>query len=194
MKAQNYAMIINAQQNLKTAQAAQQAADEAAESDTSVNDFKFVINDYPQQVRWKLTHRDTIAEINDFTGAYLGVLCCANFISNSGRVISKQRLSRIYLSPPPEVTITHHYSIAITILSLCDAGAAVTTRGSYYPPGKEAGADKLHLLVEAPDQMALTKAKGEIKRIVGASLLRITGAVLAAHVALGMLCAGHVVN
>eukprot|EP01043_Picozoa_sp_COSAG02_P019720 COSAG02_NODE_959_length_15647_cov_74.362748_6_plen_94_part_00 len=72
MKAQNYAMIINAQQNLKTAQAAQQAADEAAESDTSVNDFKFVINDYPQQVRWKLTHRDTITEINDFTGAHCG--------------------------------------------------------------------------------------------------------------------------
>ena len=70
MKAQNYAMIINAQQNLKTAQAAQQAADEAAKSDTAVNDFKFVINDYPQQVRWKLTHRDTITEINDFTGAY----------------------------------------------------------------------------------------------------------------------------
>jgi ATP-dependent RNA helicase DDX46/PRP5 len=50
-----------------------------------------------------------------------------------------------------------------------DTGAAITTRGSFYPPGKEAGADKLHLLVEAPDQMALTKAKGEIKRIVGAS-------------------------
>lgn len=56
-------------------------------------------------------------------------------------------------------------------LVLCNAGAAVTTRGSYYPPGKEAGSDKLHLLVEAPDQMALTKAKGEIKRIVGASQL-----------------------
>lgn len=73
-------MIINAQQNLKTAQAAQQAADEAAESDTAVNDFKFVINDYPQQVRWKLTHRDTITEINDFTGAYHGVLCCEFYL------------------------------------------------------------------------------------------------------------------
>ena len=59
----------------------------------------------------------------------------------------------------------------IVYLLLYNAGAAVTTRGSYYPPGKEAGADKLHLLVEAPDQMALTKAKGEIKRIVGASHL-----------------------
>lgn len=53
--------------------------------------------------------------------------------------------------------------------TVCLPGAAVTTRGSYYPPGKEAGSDKLHLLVEAPDQMALTKAKGEIKRIVGKS-------------------------
>ena len=57
----------------------------------------------------------------------------------------------------------------LTPYCVCATGAAVTTRGSYYPPGKEAGSDKLHLLVEAPDQMALTKAKGEIKRIVGAS-------------------------
>ena len=76
-------MIINAQQNLKTAQAAQQAAAEAAENDTSVNDFKFVINDYPQQVRWKLTHRDTIAEINDFTGTCLVSLCCLLRMDNS---------------------------------------------------------------------------------------------------------------
>ena len=58
----------------------------------------------------------------------------------------------------------------LTPYCVCATGAAVTTRGSYYPPGKEAGSDKLHLLVEAPDQMALTKAKGEIKRIVGAFL------------------------
>jgi hypothetical protein len=51
MKAQNYAMIINAQQNLKTAQQAEAAAAEAAAGQESVNDFKFVINDYPQQVR-----------------------------------------------------------------------------------------------------------------------------------------------
>lgn len=86
MKAQNYAMIINAQQNLKTAQAAQQAADDAAENDISVNDFKFVINDYPQQVRWKLTHRDTITEINDFTGTYppCTVTCCTTHLPYSG--------------------------------------------------------------------------------------------------------------
>ena len=53
--------------------------------DEAVNDFKFIINDFPQQVRWKLTHRDTITEINEFTGLHLMMMISAlkmmNFVS-----------------------------------------------------------------------------------------------------------------
>ena len=27
------------------------------------------INDFPQQARWKVTHKDTLAQISEFTGA-----------------------------------------------------------------------------------------------------------------------------
>ena len=48
------------------------AADEVAQKNSQAseaNEWRFDINDFPQQVRWKLTHRDTMAQINDFTGA-----------------------------------------------------------------------------------------------------------------------------
>ena len=41
-------MIINAQQALKAAQA--QAAAEGETEEEAANDFKFIINDFPQQV------------------------------------------------------------------------------------------------------------------------------------------------
>eukprot|EP01047_Picozoa_sp_COSAG01_P009993 COSAG01_NODE_418_length_17279_cov_69.506228_9_plen_71_part_00 len=40
-------------------------------------------------------------------------------------------------------------------------------------PGSTSSADKLHLWVEAPSQMELTKAKGEIKRIVDDIMLHL---------------------
>jgi ATP-dependent RNA helicase DDX46/PRP5 len=67
LKAQNYALIINGQQNLGRAQEAAKVAREFQKEEG--NEWRFEINDFPQQVRWKLTHRETMQQINDFTGA-----------------------------------------------------------------------------------------------------------------------------
>ncbi|KAI9596059.1 P-loop containing nucleoside triphosphate hydrolase protein [Syncephalis fuscata] len=62
------------------------------------------------------------------------------------RVTSKEEISRL----------TEH------------TGAAITTRGSFYETGKTPaeGDRKLHLLVEAETEMALERAKTEIKRVL----------------------------
>ena len=72
------------------------------------------INDYPQQARWKVTHKDALHAITEFTGA------------------------------------------------------AVTTRGSFVPPGKNPmpGERKLYLYIEGPDVTSVRQAKDEIKRIL----------------------------
>jgi hypothetical protein len=53
-------------------------------------------------------------------------------------------------------------------------GAAITTCGRFYPPGSTPRAgtdhparlDKLHLLVQAPDEVSLANAEGGLERIV----------------------------
>lgn len=76
------------------------------------------INDFPQHARWKVTHKESIRQICDFTGA------------------------------------------------------AITTRGKFYPPGKNPppGANfhnkKLHLLIEGKTEQAVREAKAELKKIL----------------------------
>lgn len=72
------------------------------------------INDYPQQARWKVTHKDALHAITEWTGA------------------------------------------------------AITTRGSYVPPGRNPtpGERKLYLFIEGPDATSVRRAKAEIKRIL----------------------------
>jgi ATP-dependent RNA helicase DDX46/PRP5 len=72
------------------------------------------INDYPQQARWKVTHKDALNAITEFTGA------------------------------------------------------AVTTRGSFVPPGRNPppGERKLYLFIEGQDVTSVRQAKDEIKRIL----------------------------
>jgi len=72
------------------------------------------INDYPQQARWKVTHKDALSAITEFTGA------------------------------------------------------AITTRGSYVPPGRPPapGERKLYLYIEGGDATTVRQAKTEIKRIL----------------------------
>ncbi|KAJ3127505.1 pre-mRNA processing RNA-helicase [Nowakowskiella sp. JEL0407] len=47
-------------------------------------------------------------------------------------------------------------------------GAAITTRGSYFPPGKipQGNERKLYLVIEGDSQISIDKAKNEIKRIL----------------------------
>ncbi|CAM8969013.1 unnamed protein product [Rhodiola kirilowii] len=72
------------------------------------------INDFPQNARWKVTHKETLGPISDWTGA------------------------------------------------------AITTRGQFYPPGKVVGPDerKLYLFIEGPTEISVKRAKSELKRVL----------------------------
>ncbi|KAF9595307.1 hypothetical protein IFM89_038459 [Coptis chinensis] len=75
---------------------------------------EFEINDFPQNARWKVTHKETLGPISEWTGA------------------------------------------------------AITTRGQYYPPGKILGPGerKLYLFIEGPTESSVKKAKVEVKRVL----------------------------
>jgi len=73
------------------------------------------INDYPQQARWKVTHKDSLAAITEFTNT------------------------------------------------------AITTRGTYVPPGKQVlapGERRLYLVIEGDEMANVKKARSEILRIL----------------------------
>ena len=72
------------------------------------------VNDFPQHARWKVTHKDSLRQISEFTGA------------------------------------------------------AITTRGQYYPPGKPVppGERRLYLLIEGPTERCVKEAKNKIKSII----------------------------
>ncbi|CAH2036683.1 unnamed protein product [Thlaspi arvense] len=96
---------INLQHNLAKIQA--DAMPEHYEAELEINDF-------PQNARWKVTHKDTLGPISDWTGA------------------------------------------------------AITTRGQFYPPGRIAGPGerKLYLFIEGPTEKSVKQAKGELKRVL----------------------------
>uniref|UniRef100_A0A7N0TTU3 RNA helicase n=2 Tax=Kalanchoe fedtschenkoi TaxID=63787 RepID=A0A7N0TTU3_KALFE len=72
------------------------------------------INDFPQNARWKVTHKETLGPISEWTGA------------------------------------------------------AITTRGQFYPPGKVVGPGerKLYLFIEGPTEISVKRAKSELKRVL----------------------------
>lgn len=77
-------------------------------------EIELEINDFPQHARWKVTHKDALGQISEWTGA------------------------------------------------------AITTRGQYFPPGKvpAPGERKLFLFIEGPTEASVKKAKAEVKRIL----------------------------
>ncbi|KAK6946556.1 DEAD/DEAH box helicase domain [Dillenia turbinata] len=97
------AAAINLQHNLAKIQA--DAMPEHYEAELEINDF-------PQNARWKVTHKETLGPISEWTGA------------------------------------------------------AITTRGQYYPPGKVPGPGerKLYLFIEGPTELSVKRAKAELKR------------------------------
>ncbi|PSR89088.1 DEAD-box ATP-dependent RNA helicase [Actinidia chinensis var. chinensis] len=72
------------------------------------------INEFPQNARWKVTHKETLGPISEWTGA------------------------------------------------------AITTRGQYFPPGKVSGQGerKLYLFIEGPTEQSVKRAKAELKRVL----------------------------
>lgn len=99
------AAAINLQHNLAKIQA--DAMPEHYEAELEINDF-------PQNARWKVTHKETLGPISEWTGA------------------------------------------------------AITTRGQYFPPGKVTGPGerKLYLFIEGPSEQSVKKAKAELKRVL----------------------------
>uniref|UniRef100_A0A0E0I7H0 RNA helicase n=1 Tax=Oryza nivara TaxID=4536 RepID=A0A0E0I7H0_ORYNI len=95
----------NIQQNLARIQA--HAVPEHYEAELEINDF-------PQNARWKITHKETLGPIQEWTGA------------------------------------------------------AITTRGTFFPQGKIVGANerKLYLFIEGPTELSVKKAKAELKRVL----------------------------
>ncbi|MCI04055.1 DEAD-box ATP-dependent RNA helicase 42, partial [Trifolium medium] len=96
---------INLQHNLAKIQS--EALPEHYEAELEINDF-------PQNARWKVTHKETLGPISEWTGA------------------------------------------------------AITTRGQYFPPGKVAGPGdrKLYLFIEGPSEQSVKRAKVELKRVL----------------------------
>ncbi|KAL4297096.1 hypothetical protein GQ457_12G032210 [Hibiscus cannabinus] len=72
------------------------------------------INEFPQNARWKVTHKETLGPISEWTGA------------------------------------------------------AITTRGQYFPPGRIPGPGerKLYLFIEGPTEQSVKRAKAELKRVL----------------------------
>lgn len=104
-RAAAFAAAINLQHNLAKIQA--DAMPEHYEAELEINDF-------PQNARWKVTHKETLGPISDFTGA------------------------------------------------------AITTRGQFYPPGRVTGPGerKLYLFIEGPTEQSVKRAKAELKRVL----------------------------
>ncbi|KAK3232104.1 hypothetical protein Dsin_003985 [Dipteronia sinensis] len=99
------AAAINLQHNLAKIQA--DAMPEHYEAELEINDF-------PQNARWKVTHKETLGPISEWTGA------------------------------------------------------AITTRGQYYPQSRVAGPGerKLYLFIEGPTEQSVKRAKTELKRVL----------------------------
>ncbi|CAN1235339.1 DEAD-box ATP-dependent RNA helicase 42 [Linum perenne] len=104
-QAQALAAAMNLQHNLAKLQA--DALPEHYEAELEINDFA-------QNARWKVTHKETLGPISEWTGA------------------------------------------------------AITTRGQYFQPGRVPanGERKLYLFIEGPNEVSVKRAKAELKRVL----------------------------
>ncbi|CAO2596310.1 Probable ATP-dependent RNA helicase DDX46, partial [Lemmus lemmus] len=84
------------------------------------------INDFPQTARWKVTSKEALQRISEYSEA------------------------------------------------------AITIRGTYFPPGKEPkeGERKIYLAIESANELAVQKAKAEITRLIKEELIRLVSETL----------------
>uniref|UniRef100_A0A673ZK62 RNA helicase n=1 Tax=Salmo trutta TaxID=8032 RepID=A0A673ZK62_SALTR len=96
---------------------------QAAEQAETVKRYEeeLEINDFPQTARWKVTSKEALQRIGEYSEA------------------------------------------------------AITIRGTYFPPGKEPkeGERKIYLAIESANELAVTKAKAEITRLIKEELIRL---------------------
>lgn len=99
--------------------------DDGKDDESGVETFRkyeeeLEINDFPQQARWKVTSKEALAQISEYSEA------------------------------------------------------GITVRGTYYPPGKDPkdGDRKLYLAIESTNELAVSKAKVEIVRLIKEELIK----------------------
>lgn len=96
---------------------------QAAEATETVKRYEeeLEINDFPQTARWKVTSKEALQRIGEYSEA------------------------------------------------------AITIRGTYFPPGKEPkeGERKIYLAIESANELAVQKAKAEISRLIKEELIRL---------------------
>lgn len=96
---------------------------QAAEQAETVKRYEeeLEINDFPQTARWKVTSKEALQRIGEYSEA------------------------------------------------------AITIRGTYFPPGKEPkeGERKIYLAIESANELAVQKAKAEITRLIKEELIRL---------------------
>jgi len=76
----------------------------------------------------------------------------------------------------PDVIILKQFIYQEALTQICEySEAGITVRGTYVPPGKEPkdGERPLYLAIEATSEMAISKAKKEITRLIKEELVRL---------------------
>ncbi|KAI9144328.1 P-loop containing nucleoside triphosphate hydrolase protein [Paraphysoderma sedebokerense] len=141
----------------------------------------------PEQVQKKIESAASESKkIAEEVGRVVSVVCCLVW-PRAADVIAQinQKLKREAATAETDESVYNHtYEFEINdypqkarwkvtnkeqIVQICEiTGAAITTRGTYYGPGKNPapGDRKLYLYVEGDSQLVVDKAKAEIKRIL----------------------------
>ncbi|XP_058853249.1 probable ATP-dependent RNA helicase DDX46 isoform X2 [Acipenser ruthenus] len=120
--AEQLAEKINAKLNYIPVEKQEEEKQESAQNETLKRyEEELEINDFPQTARWKVTSKEALQRIGEYSEA------------------------------------------------------AITIRGTYFPPGKEPkeGERKIYLAIESANELAVQKAKAEISRLIKEELIRL---------------------
>lgn len=118
--AEQLAAKLNTRLNYQPKESEDKSEDEQVETFRKYEE-ELEINDFPQQARWRVTSKEALAQISEYSEA------------------------------------------------------GITVRGTYYPPGKNPpeGERKLFLAIESTNELAVSKAKIEITRLIKEELLKL---------------------
>ncbi|XP_041122314.1 probable ATP-dependent RNA helicase DDX46 isoform X2 [Polyodon spathula] len=120
--AEQLAEKINAKLNYIPVEKQEEEKQESVQNETLKRyEEELEINDFPQTARWKVTSKEALQRIGEYSEA------------------------------------------------------AITIRGTYFPPGKEPkeGERKIYLAIESANELAVQKAKAEISRLIKEELIRL---------------------
>ncbi|KAK2147639.1 hypothetical protein LSH36_543g00013 [Paralvinella palmiformis] len=150
--------------------------EEEREPDVATETFKryeedLDINDFPQTARWKVTSKESVEVTETFVMEMLYEVD-----------VVRDRRSRMKWNQVVEKDMKTSGLIKVEVqdqealTQICEySEAGITVRGTYVPPGKEPkdGERPLYLAIEATSEMAISKAKKEITRLIKEELVRL---------------------